>query len=294
MPRSDFILRVFCPVDDLVAQLASPKLRARGFAPTLADSAVIPIELIGEFLGPGHDKGLFAHVRRPDAAEVPDLRRVHRTTFARQAAHLAARKQRLHAPPAAHRARGRPLWLVDRLPVEACRFGRAKFCRRLRGAAAFGDDHSRRATFYGSRLHARATTTGAVVASDLAPADVSDRAMVPDLDPPAGSVGIGDRNDHAPQVPAALAARGVRLRAPFRPKARDPDPARSRRRSRARWIIETAFGPLAERFHIQRTWARDRWHRAHRVIRKALSHTAAVWIDVTNHRPAVDFDGLAA
>ena len=80
--------------------------------------------------------------------------------------------------------------------------------------------------------------------------------------------------------------------APFRTKSKDPDPARSKRISKFRWIIETAFGQLAERFRIKRTWTRDLWHLSHRVIRKVLSHTVAVWLNLTTGRPALDFDGL--
>jgi hypothetical protein len=59
-------------------------------------------------------------------------------------------------------------------------------------------------------------------------------------------------------------------------------------------VIETVFGQLAERFRAKRTWARDLWHLSHRVIRKVLSHTVAVWLNVANGRPALDFEGLVA
>jgi hypothetical protein len=294
MPLSDFILRVFVLVDDLLKQLVPRPLRTRGFAPTPADSEVIAIELVGEFLGLDRDRRLFAHFRRYHAAEFPGLLRVCRTTFARQAANLYAVKHALHRHLADRLAADDPIWLVDSLPVEACKFGRATYCKRLRGAAAFGYEHARRGTFYGLRLHARATRSGAIVAFDLAPANVSEPAMVGDLAPPGGSVGIGDRGYWSPRVASELAERGVRLLAPFQTKAHDPDPGRSARLSRARWIIETAFGQLAERYQVKRTWARDLWHLSHRVIRKVLSHTVAVWINLTLHRPALDLDGLAA
>jgi hypothetical protein len=57
-------------------------------------------------------------------------------------------------------------------------------------------------------------------------------------------------------------------------------------------VIETAFGQLAERYRVKRTWARDLWHLSHRVIRKVLSHTVAVWLNLTAGRRALDFDGL--
>jgi hypothetical protein len=294
VPLSDFILRVFVLVDDLLKELFPGRLRRRGPYPVLADSEVITVELVGEFLGLDHDKGLFAHFRRHYSAEFPGLLRVCRTTFARQAANLFAVKRALHKHLASRLAVGEPVWLVDSLPVEACRFARAKFCNRLKGEAAFGYDHTARNTMYGFRLHARCTPAGAIVAFDLAPANVSDVAMVDQLTPPPGSVGIGDRNYWSPPVRDELATAGVMLLAPFKNKSKDPDPQRSKRLSRVRWMIETAFGQLAERFHIKRTWARDLWHLSHRVIRKVLGHTVAVWINVSLSRRPLDFDGLAA
>src|SRR5262249_14151239 len=252
------------------------------------------IELVGEFLGRDHDKGLFEHFRRYHAAEFPALARVHRTTFARQAANLYALKHALHKHLAARLAAGEPVWLVDSLPVEACRFARAKYCRRLKGDAAFGYEHTRRNTTYGFRLHARTTPAGAIVAFDLAPANVSDLAMVDQLRPPPGSVGVGDRNYWSPSVRDELAAGGVALLAPFKNKSKDPDPARSSRLGRCRWVIETAFGQLAERFRVKRSGARDLWPLGHRVIRKVLSHTVAVWVNVSLGRKPLDFDGLTA
>lgn len=294
MPLDDFILHVFVLVDDLLRQLCPHRIRRRGPEPVLADSEVITVELVGEFLGLDHDKGLFAHFRRYHHTEFPGLLQVCRTTFARQAANLFALKHALHKHLAARLAAGEPVWLVDSLPVEACRFARAKSCRRLKGDAAFGYEHTVRNTMYGFRLHARCTPAGAVVAFDLAPANVSDVAMVGQLSPPPSSVGVGDRNYWSPPVRDEMAERGVELLAPFKNKSKDPDPPRSRRLRRVRRIIETVFGQLAGRFHIKRTWARDLWHLSHRIIRKVLGHTVAVWVNRSLGRPPLDFDGLTA
>jgi hypothetical protein len=59
-------------------------------------------------------------------------------------------------------------------------------------------------------------------------------------------------------------------------------------------VIETAFGQLAGRFRAKPTWARDLWHLSHRMIRKVLSHTVAVWLNAVGGHPALDFDGLIA
>ena len=63
--------------------------------PVLADSEVLTIEWVGEFLGIDTDKGLDEHFRRHYRAWFPALSRLHRTTFARQAATLWAVKAQL-------------------------------------------------------------------------------------------------------------------------------------------------------------------------------------------------------
>src|SRR5690349_7659204 len=107
----------------------------------------------------------------------------------------------------------------------------------------------------GFRLHARVTTAGAIVAFDLAPANVSDLAMIDQLEPPPGSAGVGDRGYWSPRARDELARSGVTFLAPYQSRKADPDPARSRRLSRARWVIEAAFAQLAGRYRANRTWA---------------------------------------
>ncbi|UVF18397.1 hypothetical protein HPT29_018040 [Microvirga terrae] len=54
-----FIITVFCTIDDFFCQ-SCPKLRQRGPAPTLADSEVMTIEAVGEFLHIDTDLELYA------------------------------------------------------------------------------------------------------------------------------------------------------------------------------------------------------------------------------------------
>jgi hypothetical protein len=53
------------------------------------------MKIIGEFLGLDEDTQLFAYFRRHYAHYFPNLMRVHRTTFTRQAANLWKVKERL-------------------------------------------------------------------------------------------------------------------------------------------------------------------------------------------------------
>ena len=52
MDLDDFIITVFCFVDDALKQcLDGERLRRRGPSPTLADSEVLTMEVVGEYLG---------------------------------------------------------------------------------------------------------------------------------------------------------------------------------------------------------------------------------------------------
>jgi hypothetical protein len=292
MPAQELLLLVFCLVDDELQALGLGRLRQRGPAPTLSDSEVITIELVGEFFKLDADKDLFRHFRQHYAAEFPALARVHRTTFARQAANLWHVKQLLQSRLAARLAGADPVWLVDSLPVEACKFARATFCSRFAGAADDGYDHLVKRTFYGFRLHLRTTRDGVILSYQLAAARANEKAVLPELGLPAGSTGVGDRGYWSPELRQRLAAGGVVLLAPYYQKGRDPDKARSAKLAAVRYRIETVNGQLAGRYHVKRTWAKDLWHLCHRLVRKVLSHTVMVWATVRHGYPPLSFDRL--
>ncbi len=170
------------------------------------------------------------------------------------------------------------LSMVDSVPTPVCRFGRAYTCARFRGQAAFGRDPGSKATIYGFRHHLRVTWPGVVTAVSVAPANVHDRDLVPELVEGATGQVLGDRNYWDPKLTAELALAGIALVAPFKKRATDPDPVGSQRVTRLRWRIETVVAQLVERFHLKRIWARDAWHLTSRVLRKVLSHTMAVFL----------------
>jgi hypothetical protein len=276
MDLETFIVAVFCLVDDFVRDLCRGwRLRQRGPAPALADSEVLTIEAVGEFLGLDTDRALHAHFRRHFGHLFPGLRRVHRTTFLRQAANLWAVKQALWQRLAAATRRDGALALVDSLPVPVCRFARAHRCRSYPGSAAFGYDALAHQTYYGLRLHLRVTWPGVITAAALAPANDADRAVAPQLLAGLEGWALGDSGYWSPALRAELAAEGLALLARPRGKAAQAAPwpawlVQARRR------IETVLSQLAERYHAKRIRARDPWHLAARWLRKLLSHTLAV------------------
>jgi hypothetical protein len=92
MDLSTFIIAVFCLTDD---RLKGKKLRQRRPSPELSDAEVLTIEIVGEFLGIDTEEGLYEYFRRHYGEWFPALKRVHRTTFCRQAPNLWAVKEML-------------------------------------------------------------------------------------------------------------------------------------------------------------------------------------------------------
>jgi Transposase DDE domain len=290
-----FIIAVFCLVDDgLKAATAGRRIRARGPAPVLADSEVLAIEVVGEFLGLDRDRAIYDHFRRHHAALFPALPRAHRTTFARQAAGLwpwKARLWRVFLDRIPHDPR---INLVDSFPVPVCRFARAHRCRLFRGEASFGHDELVRGTYYGFRCHVRVWWPGIIAAFSLAPANESDLAVLPELAEGAWGWAVGDRNYWSPRLAEDLAAGGLVLLAPYRSAKHDPDPARSAGLSRIRYRAETTCGQLVERYDAKRVRARDLWHLGSRLLRKVLGHTVAVVLNVQSGNEPLQLARLLA
>jgi hypothetical protein len=269
---STFIVAVFCLVDD---QLKGRRIRQRGPTPKLSDSEVLTIEIVGEFLGLDTDKALYRYFRRHYAQWFPALGKVHRTTFARQAANLWKLKEELWQELLALAPHDPAFAICDSMPLPACLFARAYRCRRFRGEAAFGKDTLLKQTFYGFRVHVRVCWPGVITRVSVAPANAHELSVLPELAEFTSGLVVGDRNYHSPKTKEELAGMGVELLAPYSSKKRDPNPKMSAFLSRLRYRIDTVFSQLTERYCVKRVWARDTWHLASRLLRKVLSHTVA-------------------
>src|SRR5215203_4971726 len=218
MDLSTFIVAVFCLVDDHLKDIG--RLRARGPTPTLCDSEVLTIEVVGEFLGIDEDTELFAYFRRHYAHFFPNLRRVHRTTFARQAANLWKLKEILWQELLAESPHEPTFALCDSMPLPVCHFARAYRCSRFKGEAAFGKDTLLKQTFYGFRVHVRVCWPGLISRISVAAANAHELSVVPEIVEHTRGVVVGDRNYCSPPLRERLAERGVELAAPYRTKKR--------------------------------------------------------------------------
>lgn len=292
MNLDDLIIAVFCETDDAMKaclqQLPQARLRARGCAPTLCDSEVLCMEVIGAYLGLEQDQAIYDYFVRHYTHFFPALPLVHRTTFTRQATNLSHFKERLWQHWLHDTPHQRDLGLIDSLPLPVCRFARATFCRRFRYQetqnlrAAYGYDHVARQTFWGFRLHLHVAWPGLITRPTLAPAHQSDVAVAPQMLENQAGIVIGDRNYHSPDLQEQLKEQSpaLKLLAPFKNKKRDPDPKGSALLSHWRYRIETVNSQLCQRFALKQLWARDLWHLLNRLLRIVLCHTLCFKLNI--------------
>lgn len=273
MDLSTFMVIVFCLIDEW---LADKQLRQRGPKPTLHDSEVLTMEVIGEYLGMDEDKAIYTYFRRHWASWFPGIAQVHRTTFVRQAANLWAVKQQLWNYVLSQIAYDPTLSIVDSFPVPLCRFARASRCKLMPEAAAYGYDELARQTFYGFRAHVRICWPGVITSIELTPANVHDLTALEYLtDDTIGWV-IGDRNYWSPTLTEKLAQQDIVLLAPYKSAKREPF-SWPFWLTQLRYRIETVFSQLVDRFNAKTVRARDTWHLTSRWWRKILAHTLTIF-----------------
>lgn len=283
MDLDTFIIAVFCTSDDMLKKIISRSahkhLRERGPSPLLSDSEVITIEIIGEYLGLNQDKQIFEYFQHSYAHFFPQLREICRTTFVRQCANLWQVKEKIWEAIVQKSPSWKDVSIIDSMPV--CRFRRAPRCKRFKGEAAFGKDHVKMQTFYGFRLHAIIQYPRIISRFSIEPANRQELAAAPELSEGLTGCLLGDRNYWSPNLIQQFKEQSLTLIAPFRSAKKDLHPKFSRMLSKTRYLIDTVFGQLTDRFSIKRIWAKDMWHLCNRLLRKVLCHTFLVYFNLT-------------
>lgn len=293
MSIDDFIITVFCIIDDELKQfLEGKKLRQRGRRTTLTDSEVITMEVVGEFLGMDCDKSIWGYFKGHWLHFFPQI--PDRSNFARQAANLHAVKRALQERMSSSLgALTDSLHLIDGLPMPVCKFSRAHFSQIFKGDAAYGYCATKKEHYYGFRGHLVVSSIGVITAATFTAANVDERDACPELAEKIHGLLLGDKGYIRPSLQEDLITQNVYLQTPLRDNMKDERPKnfinwlKSTRR-----LIETTIGQLAERFHIEKVRARDLWHESSRFWRKILAHTVCIKMCVEFGNPPLQFEKL--
>ncbi|MBE8589446.1 IS982 family transposase [Xenorhabdus griffiniae] len=278
MSQQDFIIWVFCWVDENLAELQQgTRFRSRGFPPKLSDAEAITMEVVGEFLGFSTDKGIWTYFRDHWSEWFPGLG--SRANFAKQVSNLWAVKQQLQEKLARLLgALDRPVHIIDGFPLPVCLFKRAKGCARFKGQADYGYCATKSETYYGFKGHLLVDEIGIVTGFTLTPASVSEREAAGDLVAPITGYLLGDKGYLGTEFKQEMKRADIEMITPVRANMDDPVPKEIRKCINAkRRLIETVIGQLAGQFAIEKCWARDMWHLSNRIARKLLSHTLGIF-----------------
>ncbi len=294
MSRSYFIIMVYCLVcEHYQAVIAQHPIRRRGFPPALSDEEVITIEICGEYFGFHQDEAIYDYFRTHYLHFFPKLR--ERTNFVRQAANLwhikAMIQQRLTQVSGQAADDVQP---IDTLPLPVCVYTRSRRDRCFKPHADYGHCSAKKLDYYGFKLGLRISRVGMIIDYPLLPARPHDSQLLDDLI--AGFEGVvpadkgfvdSFRQEHLAKK------RHVELVVPARKNMKDKPPV-SVIKTCSRWrkLVETVGSHLTERYHIAETRAHDLWHYQHRLIRKVLSHTMCVFINLQLGRPPLHLDDL--
>ena len=282
----NFIIEVYCAVEEALKSMNLLQLRSRGFAPKLTDAEVLTMELAGSYLGYKNDKSIWSYFCRHWKEWFPELG--CRTSFVRQASNLWKVKQILHQYWLKKLgALGQGIYLVDGFPIPVCHFRRAHFSSVFKGDASYGYCASKSMTYYGFKGLLLTTQQGIIADIVIVPAHVDERDALEDFELKGISgMMLGDKGFIRPELTQNLSNIGIDLQTPKRGNMRE---TRSKRflswiKSKRR-LVETVIGQLTERFAIQANFARNLWHLTSRIYRKIASHTLCFLLNRHHERP---------
>ena len=296
MDRDTFIITVFCLVSELYAQVTARRpVRHGGFAPALSDEEVITMEICGEYFKLHQDRDLYDYFATHYRHFFPRL--PNRSLFVRQAANLWQVKTAIWHLSVERSGQGTsPVQVIDTMPLPVCTYTRSGRDRCFKTFADYGYCAAKKFDYYGFKLGLRVSALGMITHFPLLSARAHDvnhtNALV------EGFAGLcpADKGFIDPfRQPLLLDRYAVKIVTPTKSNMTEEHP-RSLRQfcSRIRKIVETVGSHLTERFAIDAIRVHDLWHFQHRLIRKVLSHTLMVFVNLQMGRDPLDLDGLVS
>lgn len=292
MSIEDFIIYVYCCVDDVYLEIIHEPLRHRGFQPKLTDSEVITMEIVGEFIGKDQDKGIWQYFKTHWSDWFPNLG--SRSNFAKQCANLWEVKQHIqHNLSEQLNGFNAPVHLVDGFPMPVCRITRALSSQCFDREAGYGYCAAKDENYYGFEGHLIVNIDGVICGYTFAPANIDERDVIQDMTDGLQGLLIGDKGYIRPVLKEELKQQGIDLQTALRKNMTDiRDKSFVKRLMTTRRLVETVIGQLVDRFNIEKIWARDLWHLTNRFTRKLLSHTMGIYLNHLLGRKSLQFDEL--
>lgn len=295
MDRDTFIMTVYCLVDEECKKLrAVYRVRHAGFTPALSDVEVLTMEICGEYFTLQTDKDLFSYFAQHSRHFFPALS--ERSVCVRQAANLWQFKVALHRRLTLVSGQAHdPVQPIDTLPLPVCTYTRARRDHCCAGGADYGYCDAKDLHYYGFKLGLRMSRCGMIIHCPLLAARPHDINHLEMLIEDFRGIAPADKGFIALQLQQYLAEeQGVSVVTPRKKNMQTSLSPAPLVKTCARWrkLIETVGSHLTERFGVGRIRVHDVWHDQHRLMRKVLAHTVAVFLNLRLGRQPLDLDGL--
>ncbi len=280
---ADTITAWYVLVDDgynrLIARRGKP-LRSRGSKPKLSDSEVITISLIIETFFQGHEEVGYSFVEQFLLDMFPDLIDLDRFNVRRrklvgviEAIRRDHRDQKI--------ASNNPVRLVDSAPITLMTYTRGKRCRSVVGSQFFGVVSSKKAKFFGLRLHLTTTDNQIIDEWLLAPAAHHDGKVLEELVFNCSDLWlIGDKAYNDTEKETRFWQKRRILLLPLRKNNHHEPWSNEVRRAlgRVRHRVETVFSVLTTSYNIQRPRGRSLAGHVVRIASCILAHTLSFFM----------------
>ncbi len=292
MSLEDFIIFVFCLVDDQSKILNIPTGQ-RGPAPKLSASEVLTMEIVGEFLELYEDTKIWLYFKTSWIHFFPNIG--SRTSFARRSANLMNYKQLLWQRILTFFSSVKQEYFItDGFPIYVAKITRANRAKLFReNEADIGYCAAKDERYYGLKCHLVTENSGLIRAFTITSATTDERKVIPNLYGEIKGMLLGDKGLIDENKQEDHLENGIDMQYLKRKNMLE---LRSRlfveRIKKTRRRIETVIGQLTERFHIEKSKARDMWHLRVRILRKVLSHTVAVYVAYKKGLPPLQFSKI--
>lgn len=284
MERDIFIIAVYSLVAEMMPIIKKKlTIRTTGFAPKFTDAEVITLEICGEFFKLHEDTEIYRYFKQHYLHYFPNL--PSRTTFVRQAANLWQVKVACQSLLVKRVGQERAaVQSIDTLPLPVCTYTRGGFRdRRFPTLADWGHCAAKQMDYYGFKLGLRISRAGMITHFPLLAARPHDVNHLGSLIEGFCGVVAADKgfiDEYQQQLWATR--QQVQVVTPVRcnTKTLPPDLPLIRQTKYWRKLVETVGSQLTERFQVARIKVKDFWHYQHRLYRKILSHTVAVFLNL--------------
>ncbi len=296
MDRDSFIIAVYCLVVESYTMVTGKHpLRRGGKAPALSDEEVLTMEICGAYFKLHADCDLFDYFRSHYQEFFPNLR--DRPSFVRQAANLWQVKTAIWQLLVQQSGQARcPVQVIDTLPLPVCTYTRAMRDRCFKTVADYGHCAAKKLNYYGFKLGLRVSAIGMITHFPLLNARAHDVNHLNALVEGFSGLCPADKGFLDPfRQPLLLDRYGVKIITPVRSNMKEEHPKDLRKFCTGiRKLVETVGSHLTERFGVGKIRVHDLWHFQHRLIRKVLSHTVMVFLNLQLKRDPLDLDGLVS